>query len=175
MQLCRHGARAARLGLAKLVLALVGMGALGTARALVALASRGGLRREDEGILAPFWKLPLKTRRLVKRFWTEPKFYEALGSQIESISVSAAETLEASREGYRDLPLVTISSTNPGEHRRRKQDELACLSSRGRHVIAPNSGHWIPLDEPQLVADVIIEMMRTLPGSVGSLSLRSSS
>ena len=46
-------------------------------------------------------------------FWTQPKFYDALGSQIESIPISAAETLDAAAGGYGDLPLITISSTNP--------------------------------------------------------------
>jgi pimeloyl-ACP methyl ester carboxylesterase len=159
VRLCRHGSRAARLGLARAVSALVGVGALPVARALVKVVSRGGLSKEDEGILAPIWKLPPEARRPLRHFWTQPKFYDALGSQIESICTSAAETLEAGVDGYGDLPLVTISSTNPGDYRLRQQEALARLSTRGRHVVASNSGHWVPLDQPEIVVDVIREML----------------
>lgn len=119
------------------------------------IVSRGGLSREDEGILAPVWKLPADARRPLRHFWTEVKFFEALGSQIEAICESAAETLAAAAGGFGDLPLVTISSTDPGEYRLRQQEALARLSTRGRHVIASHSGHWIPLDQPDVVIDAI--------------------
>jgi len=169
VRLCRQGSRAARLGVAGAVSALVGIGALAPARALVGLISRGGLSREDEGILAPIWRLPPEARRPLKQFWTQEKFFEALGSQIGSICESAAETLGADARGYGDLPLVTISSTDPGEYRLRQQEALARLSTRGRHVIASNSGHWVPLEEPQIVIDVVSGLVRELRGGSAAL------
>ena len=156
-RLCRQGSIAARLGIASLVSALVGAGALRPARALVKLMSRGDLRADadQDWLLAPMFKLPPATQQTLRWFWTQPRFYEALGSQIESIPASAAEVLESAAGGYRDLPLVTISSTNPGDHRLRQQTALAALSTRGRHLIATNSGHWIPLDQPELVIAMI--------------------
>jgi len=162
VRLCRHGATAARLGLARAVSVLVGLGALGIARGLVKVVSRGGLSREDEGILAPVWKLPPGARRPLRHFWTEVKFFEALGSQIASICQSAADTLEAGDGGYGDLPLITISSTDPGDYRFRQQEALAALSTRGRHIIAPNSGHWIPLDQPEMVIEAITGLVTDL-------------
>jgi pimeloyl-ACP methyl ester carboxylesterase len=165
VRLCRHGALATRFGLARIVAALVGFGALGPARALVGWVSRGGFTRDDEAILAPIWKLPPDTRPLLRYFWTQRKFFDALGSQIQSICTSAAEVLDASAAGYGDLPLVTISSTNPGEYRLRQQDALARLSNRGEHIIAPSSGHWVPLDEPEIVIDSILRMVSTVRNS----------
>jgi pimeloyl-ACP methyl ester carboxylesterase len=155
LRLCRHGAAAARHGVAHVVAALATVGAFGLARTIARITSGGGLRREDEGILAPVWRLPAEARKPLRQFWTQEKFYEALGSQIEFICVSAAETLDASAEGYGDLPLITISSTDPGDYRLRQQDALAVLSTQGRHVVAKNSGHWVPLDEPATVVDAI--------------------
>jgi len=159
IKLCRSGATAARFGAARLVSGLVTFGLFGVARGLAAVVSRGGLSREDEGVLAPYWKLPLETRKPLRQFWTQEKFFAALGSQIASISTSAAETLAASAGGYGDLPLVTISSTDPGDYRLRQQEALARLSRRGRHVVASKSGHWIPLDQPQVVIDAIREVL----------------
>jgi pimeloyl-ACP methyl ester carboxylesterase len=159
MRLCRYGERAARLGIARIVGGLANLGAITAARTIAKAVSRGALSREDEGILAPIWKLPIEARRPLRRFWAEKKFYEALGSQIETISTSAAETLDATANGFGDMPLVTISSTDPGDYRIAQQDALARLSTRGRHVVASNSGHWIPLDQPPVVIDAIREVV----------------
>jgi pimeloyl-ACP methyl ester carboxylesterase len=155
VRLCRHGAIASRLGLARVVSELVGLGAVGPARRLVDAISRGDIGADADWLLAPLWKLPPEARKPLRGFWTRPKFYEALGSQIATISESARETIDASRGGYGDVPLVTISMTDPGDHQLRYQDALARQSTRGRHVIASHSGHWIPLDEPGLIVQEI--------------------
>lgn len=162
--LCRYGATAARLRLAHLVVWLVRLGALSPARALVGAVSRGGLRREDEGILAPIWKLPPQTRVLLRTMWTRPSFFEALGSQIAAISESAAEVVRTMPDHFGDLPLTVLTSATAGEHRLRFDRALSKLSSRGQHVIASNSGHWIPLDNPQAVIDVVDAMVAQVRG-----------
>jgi pimeloyl-ACP methyl ester carboxylesterase len=158
VRLCRHGSRLARLGVARLVAALAGAGALGPAWALVGTVTGGALTVRDEGILGPMWKLPPELRRPLRHFWTQPKFYDALGSQIASMPVTSGEVLAASAGGYGDLPLATISSTNPGDYRLAQQEALARLSTRGRHLVATKSSHWIPLDQPELVVHVIREL-----------------
>jgi pimeloyl-ACP methyl ester carboxylesterase len=158
VRLCGHGSRLARLGVARVVAALAGAGALRPAWALVGAVTGGDLTARDEGILGPMWKLPPELRRPLRRFWTQPKFYDALGSQIASMPTTSGEVLAAAAGGYGDLPLVTISSSNPGDHRLRQQEALARLSTRGRHLIATNSSHWIPLDQPELVVHAIREV-----------------
>jgi pimeloyl-ACP methyl ester carboxylesterase len=158
-RLCRYGARAARLGIARLVAILATSGALAPARALVGLVSRGGLSRADEEILAPIWKLPAEARKPLKHFWTQPKFFEALGSQIASICESAAEARDAALHARSDLPLIVISAASSGARRVQLHEALARRSSRGRHLVAANSGHWIPLDEPAVVVQAIRELV----------------
>jgi pimeloyl-ACP methyl ester carboxylesterase len=168
VRLCRQGQIASRLGIARVVSELVGIGAVGPARRLVDAISRGDLGADTDWLLAPLWKLPAEVRRPLRRAWTRPKFYEALGSQIATISESARETIEAAREGYGDVPLVTISMTDPGDHRLRQQEALARLSTRGRHIVASHSGHWVPLDEPDLIVAEIrsihANLMRPMTG-----------
>lgn len=158
--MCRVGARAARLGITRVAAAIPGIGAAGLARAALALVGRGRRSREDAGILAPVWKLPPEARRQLRWLWSRPQFFDALGSQIASMSVSSAEALDASAGGFGDLPLITISSTDPGDYRLRQQEALAGLSTRGRHIVASDSGHWIPLEQPQVVIDAIRELVR---------------
>jgi pimeloyl-ACP methyl ester carboxylesterase len=157
VRLCRHGEVAARLGLATLVATLVSAGALNMARGVTALVSRGGLRRQDEEILAPVSKLPPDVRPMLKWMWTQPRFYDALGSQIESICSSAAEVPLNPDFGH--LPLVTVSPTTLTERRRALQEALANRSPRGRHIVAADSSHWIPLDEPATVIAAVREVV----------------
>ena len=159
VRLCRYGAIAARSGVARAVSLLARMGALSAARALVALVSRGGLGREDEVILAPIWKLPPEARRLLGGMWTRPQFFEALGSQIEHVSQSATEFLRDTGEDLVDVPVVVISSSTAHERRLAADLALSQRSKRGRHIVAPDSGHWIPLDAPQVVIDAIVELV----------------
>lgn len=162
VRLCGHGALAARLGLARVVAALVSTGALGAARAVVKVVSRGGLRREDEGILAPVWKLPPEARTVLKHMWTEPRFFEALGSQIASICDSAAQVAHEAPEDYGDLPLAVLTAAGAGEPRLQADAALARRSARGRHVLVAGSGHWLPLDAPATVVDAIVATVQEL-------------
>jgi pimeloyl-ACP methyl ester carboxylesterase len=162
VRLCRYGAGAARTGVARVVSVLVRLRALSAARALVALASRRGLRREDEGILAPIWKLPPDARRLLGRMWTRPQFFEALGSQIAHVYQSATEFLRDTHQDLGDVPVIVISSATAHERRLAADLGLARQSRRGRHIIAPDSGHWVPLDAPQVVIDAIVELVRDI-------------
>jgi pimeloyl-ACP methyl ester carboxylesterase len=159
MQLCRYGSAAARLGIARLIGAFVELGALAPARALVHLVSRGGLSRADEEILAPVWKLPPEARRPLRGFWIVPKFFDALGSQIASIRESAAEAAAATTAGLPDVPLAVIAAANCSPERAHLHAALARASSRGRLRTARHGGHWVPLDDPATVIEVIGELI----------------
>jgi pimeloyl-ACP methyl ester carboxylesterase len=161
-RLCRYGGMAARSGLAHLVTALVSGGALGAARVVVRIISRGGLRRADEEILSPVWKLPAEARAVLREMWTQPKFFDALGSQIEHMSASAALVLREASGNLGDLPVAVMSGANADESRLRADAALAARSRRGRHVLVPDAGHWIPLDAPRAVIDVVTTMVHEI-------------
>ena len=165
VRLCRYGSAAARRGFARVVSRLVNAGAIGLARGLVRVLSRGGLKRhEDQQILAPIWKLPSETRALLQEMWTQPRFFDALGSQIASVCESANEVRREAAADYGELPLVVITGDAASPTRHQADAALARASSRGRHVLAANSGHWVPLDAPHMVVDVITSMVREIRG-----------
>lgn len=161
-RLCEYGVTAARFGITRAVGVLARVGAIQAARSIARIVSRGGLRPEDEGILAPIWKLPREVRLLLADMWRQPKFFQALGSQIENMCVSGAEVLREMAPSYGDLPLVVITAAAADEWRLRTDAELAALSTRGRHVLAPESGHWVPLDAPEVVIRAIVETVEGL-------------
>ena len=83
-------------------------------------------------MIAPLWKLPSELRPIVAAFWTQPKFFNAIARATDS---NASLLME--------------------------HEVLAHLSSRGRHTVACKSGHWIQLDEPELVVESIREMVES--------------
>ena len=159
-QLSRRGAIFARLGIARFVSFLVSAGALPIARFSVSLMSLGALKGDEDRILAPVNRLPLHVRPVLKTFWTQPKFFKALASQIAFVPQSAAQV--AATGGYADKPLVVLSASNPSPDRARAQEALARLSTDGQHIVASNSGHWIPLDQPQVVVDAIHRVVESV-------------
>jgi pimeloyl-ACP methyl ester carboxylesterase len=42
---------------------------------------------------------------------------------------------------------------------------IAALSTRGRHVVARVGGHWVHLDQPDLVVEAIREVVEIVRGS----------
>jgi pimeloyl-ACP methyl ester carboxylesterase len=159
IRLCRRGAGVARLGIGRLVASLVGVGALAVARLFVGVISGGALSRQHEQILAPVFRLPAHLRPLLKRMWVRPEFFEALGSQMATLRSDARDLLAALDCGFGDLPLVVLSASNAEPSRIDDQERLAARSTRGRHIVAANSGHWIPLDEPALVVQTIRDVI----------------
>ena len=89
----------------------------------------------------------------------QPKFFEALASEIECLSESAAQV--AATGDYGDIPLVILSAGNPTAAQTMGQEAVARLSSKGKIIVVPNSGHWIQLDQPRFVIDAIREVLQS--------------
>jgi pimeloyl-ACP methyl ester carboxylesterase len=91
-------------------------------------------------------------------------------AELESIPISAAQT--ASTGAFGDLPLAVLSQDpetpqpdlpedlvkSTSAAWQQMQNELAQLSTRSRHLVAKNSGHYIQIDRPE----VVIEAVRAL-------------
>jgi pimeloyl-ACP methyl ester carboxylesterase len=158
----------ARLGIARFCLARLARGSPRLGRAAVS-AFGAETAAAAQRIAGEIRKLPAPILPIVRAFWSQPKNFISLGQYVAALPVSAAQAAAVSSLG--DLPLVVLS----GEHHVAPytdwQRDLAQLSSRGRHVIASDSGHWIHLDHPELVTGAIREVVaascsRKCPASI---------
>ena len=61
---------------------------------------------------------------------------------------------------YGDVPLVVLSAGNPTTAQMMEHEAVARLSSNGKLIVVPHSGHWIQLDQPQFVIDAIREVLQ---------------
>ena len=131
-------------------------------RALVLVDS---LPPDPETLLA---HIPMELRSLIRA--------ELEGREGLDLEATARELRNEAPLG--DLPLVVLSAAHRGlpswldreqavrltRAWRRGHEELAALSSRGRLVVAENSGHDIQYDEPDLVLAAIREVLAEASG-----------
>jgi pimeloyl-ACP methyl ester carboxylesterase len=146
----------ARMGFARFCLQRLSKGSPRVAKAAVTVfGSRTATAAQR--ITGEIRKLPASILPMVRALWSQPKNYISLGHHLIALPVSAAQAAELSSLG--DLPLVVLSAGHLEAPLLDWQRDLAQLSSRGRQVVASDSGHWIHLDQPELVGRSIRELV----------------
>lgn len=100
-------------------------------------------------------KLPPSTWGVIKSHWCAPKNLRVLAEYFDLMPRLCATPLDNSV--LRDLPLWVISTGTTPDVRLAGHRHTAAHSSQGRHLVAENSGHWVQLDQPQLLIDTIRE------------------
>src|SRR6266404_8180875 len=158
----------ARLGFVRFCLARLARGSptLGWA---AASAFGVGTAAAVQRIAGEIRKLPAPILPIVRALWSQPKNFMSLGQHVAALPVSAVQAAAVSSLG--DLPLVVLSGDHHAAPYTDWQRNLAQLSSRGRQLVASDSGHWIHLDRPELVTRAIREVVtaaRTTPQMEGS-------
>ncbi|MGH9321867.1 MAG: alpha/beta fold hydrolase [Vicinamibacteria bacterium] len=147
-QLSRRGAALARLGITRHLFRLA-------ERGLIVGETAPGEQSRIQSLLG---KVPESKREIIRSFWVRPFTLDALASLIENAPSSAA-LVEDAKTDLGNLPLRVLTASGPSPERIRDQEEVARLSSRGRHLVARSAGHWIPFDEPELVVESIREVV----------------
>ena len=165
LRYARIAAWLARLGVVRFCLARVAKGSPGLG---LAAASAFGPRVYStvERIAGEIRKLPAPIVPIVRGFWSQPKNFISLGQHVAALPVSAAQA--ATVKSFGDLPLVVLSGDHHPAPYADWQRDLAQLSSRGVQLLAGDCGHWIHLDRPELVTEVIREVLAAARNSWAS-------
>ena len=154
IRLARRGAVAARLGVVRVCLNLLLAGNRLLPRA-AAKAWSGRAAEVTDRIGAQVRKMPEETWPLVACHWKQAKSFEGMARHFEWLAESV---VEASQIPVLDLP-VTMLVGEQNDHPTDHQDYARRISIKTKLVMAEKSGHWIQLDEPELVVDSIREMV----------------
>jgi pimeloyl-ACP methyl ester carboxylesterase len=93
-----------------------------------------------------------QSRYLVASSVTQLKFER---NEFDSLRLSNEQVRQAAFP--RDLPLTVISAARQGE-RAEMHAKLARSSDCGKLIVASHSGHMIPLDEPEVIVDAVLEI-----------------
>lgn len=158
--LARQGALVARVGIARATADLARLGAHRAAKTTAVVVSGGLLAGHTSRLIAPVDRVPSQLRRAAATAWIQPRFYQSLASQIRYMPESAAQVAVTSIRT--DLPLTVLSASAlpPGE--KEANQRLAAQSSLGKHMVVPESGHWIQMDQPEIVIQAINEILEQL-------------
>jgi pimeloyl-ACP methyl ester carboxylesterase len=106
---------------------------------------------------------------------SDTRGFEARRQEVATAWANLAEARVARLTTLGDMPLVVltrglgrttagagVSAEDAEQHNAAEaemQAELAALSSHGKHIIAEESGHYIQVDQPELVIDAIREVV----------------
>jgi pimeloyl-ACP methyl ester carboxylesterase len=152
VMLSRRGALLARMGVVGLALKLLTSGSQRVPKLLARVSAGSGAGVTDR-LVGEVRKMPRELWPAIAQHWSQAQSFQAMADYLENLPRSAAELDEQRTLG--DLPLVVLSASKRiPEHARD-----AALSTRGRHIVVPGSGHWIQLDAPDAVVDAVGQLV----------------
>ena len=153
VKLARRGARLARLGVVRLSLDLLRAGSRWIPKLAASLSARGGGSQLTERLIGEIRKLPPELWPVIQSHWCQPKSFHSMASHLEWLPVSAAGCAAECDLGH--LPVVVLSASGSEAHAR-----MAGASAAGEMWVAEKSGHWIQLDQPELVVAAIRRVLQ---------------
>jgi pimeloyl-ACP methyl ester carboxylesterase len=160
IRLSRRGAWMARAGMVRASLDLLISGGRRIPQWMAKLSGGSG-ESVISRLVGEVRKMPPETWPMVRAHWCLPKNFQGLAAYLESLSASSAEAaaLHERFASTAEIPITVLSAANATPEQLEEREARARRSPRGRHIIARKSGHWIQLDEPELVVQAIREMV----------------
>ena len=114
---------------------------------------------------------PSELRPAARAVGFRTSWVDAIASEISALDASLSETAEAAALGgplpLGDLAVVILSRARPAEPSEWEEYEVALqlhrdllgMSSRSRHQVVEETGHFIQVERPEVVADAIHEVV----------------
>ena len=154
-QMSKLGGLLARLGVVRACLSLLTGGAPAAPRYFVKVFGPS-TARTIERLVGEVRKLPPEVHPLVQAAWCRSKSFDAMADCLRVFEEAAASAPGHHLPG--DLPLIVISAGDQPDDVLAAHRKMAQSSSRGRHIVASGSGHWIPFDDPGVIVSAVREV-----------------
>lgn len=107
-----------------------------------------------ERITSELYKMPPTVWPIVAAHWSSPAFFRGMTAHIKGVPGTVTEMLNATP--IVRMPVVLLT---PGHPKAISDEDLRKIGPDAEQVIAEKSGHWVHLDEPELVIAHIRHMM----------------
>ena len=159
IRLSRRGALLARLGVVRISLTLLSGGRRWIPK-LVARLSSGRAEFTLSRLVGEVQKMPPEVWPMVQAHWCQPQAFLGMAKYFEALPESAEQAAALG-----DLPLIPVtilSAANSTPAQRAERDAMASRSPHGKHSTVRDSGHWIHLDQPEVVIEAIREMVEVV-------------
>jgi pimeloyl-ACP methyl ester carboxylesterase len=150
VRLSRRGATLARIGLVGWCLRSLLAGSRWLPKAVGGAASGRGLAVMKR-LAGEVGKMPREVWPMVAAHWSTPKSFLGMAAHLEALPESARELCGA--PPLDGIPTVVLSSG------RSQAQAPEGWSTDMRHIVAEKSGHWIHLDQPELVVQAVRDLI----------------
>ena len=106
-------------------------------------------------------KLPPAVWPIVAAHWSNPAFFRGMKAHVQGVPGTVTEMLDATPIVGPPVVLLT-----PGHTKTISAADLRKIGPNAEQLIAENSGHWLHLDEPELVIEQIRAMVTVMRPSL---------
>jgi pimeloyl-ACP methyl ester carboxylesterase len=153
VMLSRRGALLARLGIVRAALWLLLSGSKRVPQVMARVSAGSGASVADR-LVGEVRKMPKEHWPAIAWHWSKARSFTAMADNLQNLPFSVTQLRE--RRPLGALPLIVLSAGKEvPEH-----GADARLSSRGQTMVVKDSGHWIQLDAPDVVASAIEQVVR---------------
>jgi len=152
-KVCRRAAVLARVGVIRLVAALLNSPLRNVAAHLVRLISRGTPSNSGTVSSPWFFALPPNERTMAAIFWIQPKFALTIASQLENLPLNAKQV--GRYETFCDKKVVFLTAGSASVRRRDGHAAIVARLPFGERVLVGQSNHWIMQNDSELVIRAI--------------------
>jgi pimeloyl-ACP methyl ester carboxylesterase len=139
----------ARFGLARLAITSLLCRSGKASRFFSRAAGNGGQHVLDR-ITCEVGKMPREVWPIVAAHWSTPKFYRGLAAHVRAVPATVREMHDT--PPIESIPILLLT---PGTACPLSVDALHRIGPTTRQIIAEKSGHWVHLDEPNLVLEAV--------------------
>jgi pimeloyl-ACP methyl ester carboxylesterase len=153
IRMAGFGIPVARFGLARLATTSLLCRSGRASRAFSRAAGNGGIHVMQR-ITCEVGKMPREVWPIVASHWASPTYYRGLAAHLQAVPATVSEMHTS--EAMDGVPVVLLT---PGTAEPLCSDRLSRIATEVRQVIAERSGHWVHLDEPELVLETIRSMV----------------
>jgi len=147
------GVPLARIGVARLLATSLLRRSGRTARAISRVAGEGGAHVMGR-LTAELDKLPREVWPAVAAHWSNPDFYRGMVAHLRAVPATVREMQSAAPIDHVPVTVLTQARIAP-----LPDEALRRIGAEAREIVAKRSGHWVHLDEPELVRDAIVAMI----------------
>ena len=115
-----------------------------------------------ERVTSELNKMPPAVWPIVAAHWSNPDYFRGMTAHIQGVPGTVIEMLDATP--IVGIPVVLLT---PGHPKAISDLDLQKIGPDAEQFIAEKSGHWVHLDEPELVIEQIREMITAVRAGIG--------
>lgn len=149
------GSLLARFGVVRFTLARLAGGSRTIPRFIGRATSTGAGLATMERLVGEVQKMPKELWPAIMSHWSHPKSFASMGGHLAQLPHSVASIIDS--KPLENVPVTIL--TGAASRTKWAADDLARLSTNVTHIVAENSGHWIQLDEPELVVSAVRDLV----------------